>query len=117
MNHCTMIGGLSLSLVLAARAFAADADDAAEGKRLALQTCTACHRVAADQARTPSLSPEAPSFVSVANGPSLDRANLYEFLRSSHRSQKTPPDMPSMVLSEREAGVLSAYIVSLRKAP
>ncbi|MGZ3274732.1 MAG: c-type cytochrome [Caulobacteraceae bacterium] len=117
MNHRILIGGLVLSLALAARAFAAEADDVAEGKRLALQTCTACHRVAADQTRAPSLKPEAPTFVSVANGPSLDAANLHDFLMSQHRSQKTPPDMPTMVLSEREASLLTLYIASLRKAP
>ncbi len=117
MNHHRLIGGLGLALMLASRALAADPGDAAEGKRLALQTCTACHRVAADQAREPTLKPPAPNFLSVANGAGLTDGGVYDFLRSNHKSRQTPPDMPTMILSEGEAMDLTAYIVSLRKTP
>jgi cytochrome c1 len=116
MQHRPLIAGLALSLALAARALAAEGDDAAEGKRLALQTCTACHRVAADQPSAPNLKPEAPAFLKIANGPNLDPANLHDFLMSNHKSLKTPPNMPAMILTDREANALTAYIVSLRQA-
>lgn len=120
MNHLGLGAGLALALMLAGRALAAadpDVGDPAAGKRLALQTCTACHRVAPDQPNAPKLQPPAPSFVSVANGAVLSPPDLREFLMSRHRSAKTPPEMPTLILTEREATDLTAYIASLRKAP
>jgi mono/diheme cytochrome c family protein len=119
MDHHRPIAGLALAVAFASKALAADPDvgDAAEGKRLALQTCTACHRVSPDQPDPPKLQPPAPSFVSVANGAALSAPDLREFLMSRHRSAKTPPNMPTMILTEREASDLTAYIASLRKAP
>jgi mono/diheme cytochrome c family protein len=119
MNQQRLIGGLVLALTLCGAARAADPGDAEAGKRLALQTCTACHRVAteADQASGPKLVMQAPSFLSMANDPTATAALAHDFLMVTHKSLKTPPDMPAMLLSDDEARDLAAYIMSLRKPP
>lgn len=109
--------GLALAFSLAAQAQSANSPNGASGKQLALQTCTACHTVSADQSHKPALEPEAPSFLSIANDPGVTAPVVSAFLLTNHRSLKTPPDMPAMILSEPEANDLAAYIMSLRKVP
>lgn len=117
MNSSTWIGaGALLALALSAQARAADPSDIQDGKKLALQTCAACHTVAADQTQTPALQPRAPSFLSIANDPTVTQPLLIEFLQLKHKSVKTPPDMPTMLLTPKEATAAADYIMSLRKS-
>ncbi len=116
MRRQIVVGSL-LALALGAAAQAGEKEDVAAGHDLAVQTCTACHQVAAQQPQAPKLATPAPSFVSIANSPGVTADAVYEFLMSKHQSKKTPPDMPTMILTEREAQVLTAYIMDLRKAP
>lgn len=118
MNRNSVIGGLVLALGLGAAAQAAETDDVGAGKVLALQLCSACHRVSPDQpASSPKLPWPAPAFVAIANGEGVDEGNVFEFLRANHRSGKTPPEMPALVLTEDQAKAATAYLMSLRKAP
>ena len=112
-----MAGGLVLALVLAAQAWAAAATEIQDGKALALHTCAACHTVSADQQQPPVLQPQAPSFLSIANDPTVTQPLLIEFLQIKHASLKTPPNMPAMLLTQGEAASAAAYIMTLRKAP
>jgi mono/diheme cytochrome c family protein len=116
MNSMKWIA-VGLVLALAAQAQAATATEIQDGKTLALHTCAACHTVSADQAPPPTLQPQAPSFLSIANDPTVTQPLLIEFLQIKHVSLKTPPDMPAMLLTQREAASAAAYIMSLRKAP
>jgi mono/diheme cytochrome c family protein len=118
MNNCKrIVGGLVLALAMAAQARAAAPTEVQDGKTLALHTCAACHTVSADQTQAPALQPQAPSFLSIANDPTVTQPLLIEFLQIKHQSLKTPPDMPTMLLTQREAASAAAYIMSLRKAP
>jgi mono/diheme cytochrome c family protein len=100
-----------------APAWAAQPTAAEQGKRLALDNCAACHVVSFDQSAPPTLQPNAPSFVSIANDPRLTAESLRKFVTSVHANGPTPPNMPSMLLSDDEATVVIAYILSLKKAP
>ena len=73
--------------------------------------------VAFDQAEPPVLQPKAPSFVSIANDPRLTAQSLRKFVTNVHANGPTPPNMPTMLLSDDEATVVIAYIESLKKAP
>ena len=84
------------------------------GRRLALDVCSACHIVADDQIKKPGMQPPAPSFRSIADRPNINAQSLRTFLLKTHVTFNTPPNMPSMLLSEKEATVVSEYILSLK---
>lgn len=86
----------------------AQSSDPFLGRRLAEETCSACHQVAAD---IPSKNPTsgAPSFVDVSRMPSTTELSIKVFLRSSH------PTMPNILLTSEEIDSVAAYIVSLTK--
>lgn len=94
------LAALSLFVLLANAASAADAQQGAE---LAKRWCATCHVVSADQA---SGSTQAPPFSEIANKPGLTAASIALFLMRPH------PPMPDMNLSREEAGDLAAYIES-----
>ncbi len=81
------------------------AADAAAGKALALQWCSACHLVAEDQPTATSVS--LPSFYDMAKDPDWTEATLATFLADPH------PKMPNMSLGNREIANLAKYISSL----
>jgi mono/diheme cytochrome c family protein len=108
----TMLGWL-----VATASTGQDAGDPAAGRQLVLGVCAACHVVAADQPTAPKLQPPAPSFAEIANRPGTTTASVRQFLLTTHRTLRTPPQMPSMLLSDQEAGAAAAYIMTLRRQP
>jgi len=79
--------------------------DAGEGRRLAQADCAQCHGV---ERNSRSGNPAAPTFDDIANTPGMTGRALIVALRTSHRS------MPNLVVKDRDAENLVAYILSLR---
>lgn len=80
----------------------ATAADVANGKKLALRWCSACHVVSPDQTRAQA---DVPTFENIARR--YDSARLTRFLAAPY------PRMPDMGLSRNEIADLVAYIRSL----
>lgn len=100
-------GSLLLAALTIAPALAQDLrGDAGAGALFAQRVCATCHVVGGDWPANPR-SP-APSFESIAAEPSVTALSLRVFLNSPHRN------MPNMILSEKEADDVIAYIVGLR---
>lgn len=100
------------------RASAADLT-AADGKALAQQYCTACHRVTQEQAQPPDVvvdtgsGPEtfqAPSFARIAARPDRTEAQLRERILNPHYPMRAQQFIPE------ELDAIVAYILSLRSA-
>ena len=97
-------------------AAAGDADQIANGHKLALMICSACHIAAPDQKTSPILSPPAPSLETLANKPGATAASVQKFLLTIHLSMANGKDMPNPQLTEDQARDLGLYVMSLRKA-
>jgi len=82
----------------------------AAGRSFALQVCTPCHLVAADQI-SPKRFITAPDFPAIANTLAMTELALHVFLSNPH------PTMPNLVLTPQEQDDVIAYIVSLRRKP
>jgi mono/diheme cytochrome c family protein len=81
--------------------------DIRQGRQLALDVCSSCHAVHADQPRSPLAT--APSFEEIANTPGMTAAALNFWLTAHvHRT------MPLIILSPQQVRDVSAYILSLR---
>ena len=78
--------------------------DAVVGRQLAESWCSGCHQIDAHKRGT---SP-GPNFIDVANLPSTTPLALKVFLRTSHKN------MPNILLSNRQAEDLVAYILGLK---
>jgi len=89
----------------------------AVGRTLALQLCTPCHVVAADQPAPPILRNPAPSFASVAGRPGVTAEALRQFLLTTHATVGTPLNMPNPELVEYQVPPLVSYILSQRNQP
>lgn len=85
----------------------AQAQNAANGKRIADRWCSSCHVVDPNDNRP--VRDTVPSFTAVANNSSTTRMGLAAFLTTPHYT------MPNFVLSRGEIADVSAYIMSLRK--
>ena len=104
----------SVGLAAAAAAFSARAEtvdgpgNIHAGRELAQASCSGCHIVAPGRG---TLHPPgfAPDFADLANLPSTTGTSLYAFLRSPH------PTMPNLILSDRKASDVIAYILSLKR--
>ena len=90
---------------------------AADGKALAQQYCTACHRVTKEQAQPPDVvvdtgtGPEtfqAPSFAHIAARPDRTEAQLRERILNPHYPMRAQQFIP------QELDAIIAYILSLR---
>ncbi len=90
---------------------------AADGKSLARQYCSACHRVAEDQAQPPDVvvdtgtGPEtfqAPSFARIAARPDRTEAQLRARITNPHYPMREQQFIPE------ELDAIVAYILSLR---
>ena len=79
--------------------------DIGEGRRLAEADCAQCHGV---DKNAYSSNPAAPTFDDIANIPGMTGRALIVALRTSHRS------MPNVVVKDRDADNLVAYILSLK---
>jgi len=86
----------------------------AAGRALALQACTSCHVVTADQPYKPILkrTPSPPDFKDIANKPNVTAASLRRYLASlpaiPKGSQMANPD-----LTEEELRDVTAFIMTL----
>lgn len=93
----------------------AERPDPARGREIADAWCSECHRISPDQptgARRGHVLPSpvnAPSFMSVAERPETDAAQLRQFMADLH------PPMPTFRLSAAEKEDVIAYMISLRK--
>lgn len=81
------------------------AADPEAGRGLAKRWCAACHVVAADQERKPTV---APPFVEIARKPGFDVTMLIEARKPPH--PQIPPN-----LSTEQAADIAAYIATLAK--
>jgi len=117
--------------VAASSAFAATAKDAkpaqpssidgdvAVGRKLALEACTGCHVVAADQPYNPiykgAIRP--PDFKDIANKPNVSAASLRSYLAALPAIPKNW-QMANVDLTEEELRDVTAFIMTLRdKSP
>ncbi len=99
-------------LVMAAALIAAGgarAQDIASGKHIAQIWCSNCHVV--DSENPKAVSDAVPTFSSIAQMSSTNRASLAVFLSTPHGH------MPDFVLSRKDIRDVSAYILGLRKSP
>jgi mono/diheme cytochrome c family protein len=95
--------GAALTALLPPPSYAADA---ASGRDLARQWCAACHLVAADQERAPTV---APTFASIGKKPGFDVNQLAKSMLAPH------PQMPGRELAREQAADIAAYIATLAK--
>jgi mono/diheme cytochrome c family protein len=110
---------LAIMLAFSSITLAADAEtaaDPAEGHRLALKICSACHMVASDQQSPPVLRHPAPDFQAIAGKPGTSAASLQRFMLTTHAEIATAGNMPNPRLTEDQAAEISAYILSLGSA-
>ena len=104
----------SVSLAAAAASLSAHARHVAPpgniraGRELAKAVCAECHVVVPRPGVSRQIG-DAPDFADVAQMPSTTRTALLAFLRSSH------PNMPNLILSDRKANDVIAYILSLKR--
>jgi len=84
---------------------AAEAANLEAGAERAQTWCSGCHLVSPEQ--TGEVPAGVPTFMSLANDPERDEADLRTFLHAPH------PPMPALELSRRQIDDLVAYIESL----
>lgn len=109
-------GFFAASIVLAAGAAALSAHgknvdrpgNIRAGRELAQTVCAECHVVVPRPGVSRQIG-DAPDFADVAQMPSTTRTALLAFLRSPH------PTMPNLILSDRQAHDVAAYILSLKR--
>ncbi|MGC1894051.1 MAG: c-type cytochrome, partial [Pseudolabrys sp.] len=82
-------------------------DSHRSGRRVAMEICSHCHRVAEGQ-RAPL--PNTPSFIDIANMPSTTALSLRAFLQSSRHMTR----MPNFIISRSDANAVIGYILSLK---
>jgi len=93
---------LALSALQAPAALAADARN---GEELARRWCSACHLVASNQERAPTV---APPFASIGRRPGFNARELARSMLAPH------PQMPERGLAREQAEDIAAYIATLR---
>ena len=103
------IGAVLAATTLPAYAHNREPGSARAGRELAVVNCSECHVVVPRRGTVwPGGGP--PDFTEIANMPSMTRTALLVFLRSPH------PTMPNLILSDREANDVIAYILSLKSS-
>ena len=103
---------------LAALAQPRQAGDAQAGRAFAIEACTGCHIVAADQPFKPIYAGavQPPDFKDIANKPGITAASLIHYLDTL----PTIPNHPAMAnadLTPEQTRDLAGYILSLRGKP
>jgi cytochrome c2 len=96
-----------VSLALASSVQAQEMGDAVSGLDYAEAVCAECHAVKKGQRTSPH--ERAPAFELVANSRGMTEMALRVWFQSPH------PSMPNLVLREKTADDLVAYIMSLRQ--
>jgi mono/diheme cytochrome c family protein len=84
-----------------------EASHRSAGRRVAMEICSHCHRVAEGQ-HAPL--PNTPSFIDIANMPSTTALSLKVFLRSNHKRR-----MPNFIMSNADTNDVVDYILSLKQ--
>lgn len=84
--------------------------DPKTGREFAQTNCDACHIVGVRAEFPPPMSVNAPTFVSIANRPSVTAQSLQAVLSRPHVYR----NMPAVDLTESDAANVIAYILSLR---
>ena len=105
---------LSAALASAAQAETPKSDQVVAGRDFAQRVCGACHVVTAQ--REPVLSPPAPSFVVLAQRPSLTEQALRAFLGSNHGTMGPREAMPNPRLVDYQIDEIVAFMMSLKAA-
>lgn len=106
MNVMRAIPLVVAAALLAQHARAADAGDAAYGRRLAENWCASCHIVSAGQ---PAPNKGAPAFAAIAQSSDFSAQRLAYLLLDPH------PKMAKLALSRTAIDDIAAYIMSLKK--
>jgi mono/diheme cytochrome c family protein len=122
MGGATVKAFLIFSLALAAFATpalaakpAASRESVAEGRRIAVFVCSACHQVGDKQEFEPLLTQKTPSFQEIADDPKSTAQSLRRFISTTHWDEKTiPMTMPRQMLMGGETDDVVSYILSLR---
>ena len=91
--------------MMAVTPVAAEDGDALVGHRLATSWCGGCHQIEGHEVGKFA----GPNFSDIANLPSTTPLALKVFLRTSHKN------MPNVVLTDRQADDVVAYILSLKR--
>ena len=100
-QFCATLG----SIMVAVTPAAAQEGDGLVGRRLAASWCRGCHQIEGHERGTFA----GPNFSDIANLPSTTPLALKVFLRTSHKN------MPNVVLTDRQADDIVAYILSLKE--
>jgi len=101
---CSLI---ALTITLAQSVNAQEMGDAKAGLDYAESVCAECHAVKRGQTTSPH--ERAPAFELVANSRGMSEMALRVWFQSSH------PSMPNLVVKEKTADDIIAYIMSLRQ--
>jgi len=106
MTRIVMLAG-----ILAASAYAANAQDAAGnpevGRVYAREACSPCHAVTAEQASQRNIA-IAPDFQTIASTPGMTATAFRAFLQTPH------PKMPNLILTPEQSADVIAFVLSLR---
>ena len=110
-----LIAALAVCADFAARAQPKPAGDVKEGRTLALEACTGCHIVAADQPFKPIYIGEVRplDFKDIANKPGVTADSLIHYLDTLPLIPKDS-QMANADLSPEQTSDVVAYILSLR---
>ena len=108
-----MLCGLWVATAACAQTKPVDGSVAA-GRALALQACTSCHVVTADQPYKPILkrTPSPPDFKDIANKPNVTAGSLRRYLASLPAIPKGS-EMANPDLTEEELRDVTAFIMTL----
>jgi mono/diheme cytochrome c family protein len=104
ISQCAALFAIALGILAAVVAAPVLAADVANGKRVAVRWCAACHVVTPDQRHAYA---DAPPFKEIANRPNFSESGLVTFLLNPHAK------MPNMSLTQIEANDIAAYIRTL----
>jgi mono/diheme cytochrome c family protein len=110
-----VMAALAAYAQLAARAQPKAAGDAKEGRAFALEACTGCHVVAANQPFKPIYTDDVhpPDFKDIANKPGITAESLIHYLDTLPTIPKDS-QMANADLTAQQTRDVAAYILSLR---
>ncbi|CAM5766572.1 hypothetical protein LMIY3S_01867 [Labrys miyagiensis] len=109
-----LTSAMLLAPLSAPRSQQAPEDQVANGRRLALMICGACHVVASDPANIPILDPPAQDLQVRARRSVLPEAVLRQMLTSDHSKVGPGEAMPNPQLVDYQIDAIIAYFQSLR---
>jgi mono/diheme cytochrome c family protein len=99
-----LLGATLIVLAAATPATAQQEGDAAAGRELASQLCTACHIIGTERVG----SDAAPPFAAIAKDPDITATELHGWIGPAH------PMLPNLALTPQQTADINAYLDSLR---